>query len=164
MKKNIANWLSESLKEINNFGDVKDIHIDELSDIEPQKPQDYLTVSCTILKELSLIAKDLDLSGYRLDLNIELKESSESKGRPKDITTNLKNIDILSMPEVLIYKPLPDTNLTVSTIEFYRTPVLFKICEGIEKFKVFYEEYRNYNDINKKENFSRWLSFVFENT
>lgn len=161
MRQNIYDWFSKASKEIKNLGDVRDIHIDEFPDIKLNSPEDYLMNSCTILKELSLVAKDFNLSGLRLDLNIELKESDEKKGRPIDLRSIIEDVDTYSIPEILLYKPIPDNNLSVGTMELYRTPILFKICDGIEDFKVFYEEYRSYTDIDEEESFSRWLNFVY---
>lgn len=161
MKKKIFNWLDKSLNEIKKNGDVRDIHIDEFSETELRDAEDFLIASCSILKELSLIAKKINLSGFRLDLNIELKESKEWMGRPINLKNIIESIDTYSMPEILVYKPIPNDNLSTNTMEFYRTPILFKICENVEDFNLFYEEYRNYVDIDEKECFTRWISFVY---
>lgn len=161
MKKKIEHWIKTSLNEITSIGDVKDIHINELFDFQFSKSEDFINYSIVVLKELSKIAEQINLSNLRLDLTIELKESSNFKGRPTSLKNIIDEVDIYSMPEILLYRPIPNDNLSVNLMEVYRTPILFKIADDIGKFIVIYEEYKLYDDINQKGNYSRWITFVY---
>lgn len=147
-------WLIDAVKNVQNDGITRDIHVDELLRIQKDKKQTKLQYLLTffqnVVKELELLNTD----GLGIFLAITLNGNSKSlQGCPK-----IGELDDLlnkhwKYSEVIVYKPYDPTS--VSLLEFYRVPIVE--LKNQDNIDIFYKEYR----MNKDEGFERELNVVY---
>jgi len=162
MKKKIEKWLIESVDNINNGSYSESVDIDEFIAFDIQDAKKILEITietANIIKEFSF---NNNLDNISITLFLELTESLVLNGVIKNEDIILKDIDLLCVPEIVIYK-INDNN-SIPLVEFYRSPLPFKINGLNDSISIFYKEYRRLEEMLNNEPYTRHLSFVFNNT
>lgn len=159
MKDEILSWINNAIEKLDNNSLIESIHIDKFVNFSEQSPQEILSQAIEVFNKFCEFIRDKDLKDIQLFLQISLVESDEIQGVFKSRKELLENIDLFEMPEIFLYKPC-DTH-TIPDIEFYRSPIPFKIDELNAKSSVFYKEYRDNNEIINNEPFTREINVVY---
>lgn len=161
MKKKIENWLIINVEKIQRGSYSESIHIDEFVNFDSQETKIILDKTIEIANVIKGFCDKNHYENVVVMLNIDLIETQTLNGVLRNEESLLDEIDIYGMPEIILYPKNNETSIPL--VEFYRSPLPFKITNLDDSITVFYREYRTFEEIINNEDFTRNLDFSFQN-
>lgn len=156
----LGHWLQESITRLTNGDKLCDIHIDNLLGYNCKTKKEIMEFSLQVFKQgINLI--DVGIENVQFEIQIRLDSyTSKILGVPKSKTELCNSIDMYGVPELLLFRPLKNPNITL--IESYSSPVPFQMLEPeMQNCYTRYDEYRTVEEMNNDEEFVRWFSLIY---
>ena len=156
--KKVNDWLRDNVLLVQRDGFAKDIHIDEIADMSDSTSNKIIEESIRISKVFFSKFLSLNVDELCLYLSIDLREyGNVLKGAPENFADLCSQYDIYTMPEIILYKPLPE--FPIANVEIYRKPLSLEEFK-YERARAFYKEYRTAEEIAINMEYRREINFV----
>lgn len=156
-------WIREAVKKIEQGEKLLDIHLDEVTTLpEANDLKTLFDISIENFNQIYFEYNKRSLKNTRIQLDIELEWSKTIKGVPLNLETLIDSIDLFQMPEYKIYQKEGVSFSDIPTLEYYHSPLPFKITGLDENIKTIYTTYRSIEELKLEEEFMRWFTLIFE--
>lgn len=163
-KINIKDWLQLSVEKLSKGEKLCDIHIDSIqgyNDFDNSSAVDVGQFCISLFEQCLNSTSEQQIDNFQLELKIELESSSNIlQGVPNSLSELLNSIEVMCIPEFLVY--IPERRIWLPKIEYYACPIPFNILEGnFENVYSYYSEYRELEEKKENYEFARWFTLGY---
>ena len=156
-------WLEEAFSSLNKSGNTfESIHIDEFleSNFTDFTQEQQLVSTIDFFNKLTLLLREKKCESLLCYIDISLKsEGLKLDGVMSSYQELIESIDKEDVPELFFVKRTNPSDKP--ELEFYKSPLPFKLNYLNEYCFPIYKEYRTLSDFIDKEPFNRELTIIY---